>query len=217
MRFLAITDIHGRTNVVNKLKGVIKNNIDYVIVAGDITHFGSLAEALRILSSLAEIAPVLFVPGNCDPPELLRHNSFNGDIYNVHNKVIQVNEYSIYGIGGSIITPFNTFIEYREDELTKFLSQLKEIDPSKTIIVTHNPPYGILDRTFSGIHAGSKVFREFLEEKKPLLWITGHIHEAQGVEKINGTTIINPGPLFKRYYALITIEKNTIDVNIKRF
>lgn len=48
------------------------------------------------------------------------------------------------------------------------------------ILVTHSPPYGILDKTIDGLNIGSVYLRGHLNRVRPLLHICGHIHEAYG-------------------------------------
>jgi predicted phosphodiesterase len=52
------------------------------------------------------------------------------------------------------------------------------------ILLTHEPPYGILDRTYRKERVGSIVLRHAVEAsaKKPLLWCCGHIHEGRGAK-----------------------------------
>ena len=64
----------------------------------------------------------------------------------------------------------------------------------KKIFISHTPPYGILDRTGSGIRAGSKALRNFIRDADMELVICGHVHEAKGIEKWQGKLIVNPGP-----------------------
>lgn len=61
---------------------------DIVLVVGDITNFGSVEEAEKILSSILEVArvPILFVPGNCDPPQLLSCSPRSQNLINIHAK-----------------------------------------------------------------------------------------------------------------------------------
>ena len=64
-------------------------------------------------------------------------------------------------------------------------SALKEkwdlIPNSTDVLVTHGPPYMILDRTLEGNFTGCQQLREAIEERvKPRLHIFGHIHEAYG-------------------------------------
>ena len=50
------------------------------------------------------------------------------------------------------------------------------------ILITHGPPYSILDQTIRGENVGSRsLFQEFYSERiKPKLHIFGHIHESYG-------------------------------------
>jgi Icc-related predicted phosphoesterase len=52
------------------------------------------------------------------------------------------------------------------------------------ILLTHEPPYGILDRTYRKERVGSIVLRHAVESSphKPKLWCCGHIHEARGAK-----------------------------------
>ena len=57
------------------------------------------------------------------------------------------------------------------------------------VLVCHAPPHGTeLDRIRSGLHAGSKSVREFIEKQQPVYFFCGHIHEAEGVEIAMGKT-----------------------------
>lgn len=58
------------------------------------------------------------------------------------------------------------------------------------IIVTHGPPYGILDKV-NGNHVGCEDLLNRIKDIKPLIWAGGHIHEGRGVHEFNGTTFIN--------------------------
>ena len=50
--------------------------------------------------------------------------------------------------------------------------QLPEVD----ILVTHGPPFGILDKTNGGKNAGSKLLLKEVLRLKPKLHLFGHIH-----------------------------------------
>ncbi|MDD1756046.1 MAG: metallophosphoesterase family protein, partial [Methanomassiliicoccales archaeon] len=75
MRFLVLSDIHGRVKVVRFANRLLREmSLDGVIVLGDITHFGPPSWASEFLSQLER--PAYAVPGNCDPlgtlPEIER-------------------------------------------------------------------------------------------------------------------------------------------------
>ncbi len=79
---------------------------------------------------------------------------------------------------------------------------------SNLIIISHNPPKDAkVDLISAGIHVGSALYREFIETYQPLLAVSGHIHEAIGIDTIGKTTVINPGPLAEGCYAVVDVQK----------
>lgn len=218
MKILVVTDIHDRVRYVKKLKGI---NRDITIVVGDITYFKSGDYALEILKLLENGKPLLFVPGNCDDHKLLQFKRVN-NITNIHGDTAEydTNDLAFIGLGGSNITPFNTLIEFSEEEiwniLLRALSKIRN-KAARLVVVSHVPPYNtVVDLTHSGEHVGSTSVRRFIEEYKPVLCICGHIHEARGIDRIGNTIIVNPGPLMYRYYALIDISSGQVEVKLCR-
>ena len=69
------------------------------------------------------------------------------------------------------------------------------------ILVTHVPPYGVLDRVESktippswvGRHAGSGTILEYIQRQQPAYVFCGHIHEAEGYEKVGASRVYNLG------------------------
>ena len=75
------------------------------------------------------------------------------------------------------------------------------------IAIMHNPPKDCAcDEVQGGVHVGSAALRRFVEEYQPLAVLTGHIHESVAVDKIGGTTVINPGPLLEGKYAALAVS-----------
>ncbi|NJK88497.1 MAG: hypothetical protein HC923_03255 [Myxococcales bacterium] len=54
------------------------------------------------------------------------------------------------------------------------------------LLVTHGPPYGILDRMFLGLAVGDETLREAVLQKTPRFHVFGHIHEARGTGQVEG-------------------------------
>jgi Icc-related predicted phosphoesterase len=221
MRMLAGTDFHGFKpsfeHFANEAKAL---KVNLMLICGDVTNFGTLEQARTLLSILAETNILtLFVPGNCDPPSLI--NVDLDGVKCIHGSSILYDGFAFMGVGGSPITPFNTFFEMREEEIARVLQECLhkfggETKRHNIILLSHSPPKNTtLDRTSLGIHAGSTSVRRFIEEYKPLLVICGHIHEAKGRSHINNTLIINPGPAKQGNYALITIKEDKIDVDFR--
>ncbi|HET6226055.1 MAG TPA: metallophosphoesterase, partial [Bacteroidia bacterium] len=49
------------------------------------------------------------------------------------------------------------------------------------ILITHSPPYGILDKNSKQEHCGSESLFKELYRIKPKLHVFGHIHESYGI------------------------------------
>lgn len=55
------------------------------------------------------------------------------------------------------------------------------IPNSTDVLVTHGPPYMILDRNLEGLFTGCQQLREAVVDRvKPRLYVFGHIHEGYG-------------------------------------
>jgi len=205
MRIIAVTDIHGNSNKTEQLAERLKEEeFDIILIAGDITHFKGRESAEKSLSYFLELRkPIYAVMGNCDGRDVLDLLEELG--ISLHDRRTEINGIGIVGFGGSNITPFSTIWEFHEDKIWESLNRnYRDGD----ILLMHVPPYKTkVDRTFTGLHVGSKALRRFIEEKQPPLVICGHIHEARGVDEIGKTLIVNPGPLFRGYYAVIDINE----------
>lgn len=53
--------------------------------------------------------------------------------------------------------------------------------PLCDVLVSHEPPKGVLDLTYHGFSAGSSYLRDAvtIAKTKPRLWLCGHIHEGE--------------------------------------
>lgn len=219
LKIIALTDIHGRKSYIKYLVSNAQElKCDLVVIAGDLTYFSDYSEAISILKTLFNSfsCKVLFVPGNCDDSRLLDLDNIDNIIFNIHSRVYLYDNIYFYGIGGSNKTPFNTWIEWSEDDLKRFISRAESIDWNKLVLVTHTPIYSVMDYINTG-NTGSKALYDFLINHGALLWITGHLHEYSGFVKVNKTIVLNPGPFIKGYYALIDISNGEINIDIRNF
>jgi len=216
VRILVISDVHGRVGMVKRLVKE-ESHVDVVMIAGDITNFQGREAALRVLNPVLRRWPdsTVAVFGNCDGrdvPELLEELGISA-----HGKHVDVGGLRVTGLGGSGWTPFNTVWEFDGSTMIETLSSAY-VDGD--VLLTHAPPYGTkVDRTFRGEHVGSRELRRFIELKQPPLVICGHIHEAAGVDRIGDTVVINPGPLMRGHYAIVTVDGSSmkpLDVEMKK-
>lgn len=206
-----VSDFHGDIKAFQGASFQAEDDhADIVVVCGDITHFGSLCEAKNLLSTLVRLrVPVYFVPGNCDPASMTGVD-FEG-VRCIHG-VCQIHEDLMFiGVGGSLISPFQTNFELSEKEIEEVLNQgFKQVQSRRwLILVSHNPPNDTkVDVTYSGEHIGSISLRRFIEDKKPSIVFCGHVHESRGIDHICDTIIMNPGSAKDGYYALADFNEN---------
>ncbi|MBS7611653.1 metallophosphoesterase [Candidatus Bathyarchaeota archaeon] len=209
MKIMVLSDIHGNFKAAYKLsREALKLKPDLLVICGDITHFGSLNEAEKILSVFKGFQ-TFFVPGNCDPPSLLTVRNIY-EALNIHGKLHTSGSTAFLGIGGSPKTPFTTQIEFEEEEIYQIVREALNDFRGRLIVVSHSPPANTsTDLTSLGLHAGSRALRAFIEEYKPLSVLHGHIHEARGLDRLGGTLIVNPGPARQNFYAILELNVST--------
>jgi len=185
LRILALSDIHQRVHTLQDLlekAGV--QNIDLIIVAGDFTNYGDEHDVLEIMERL-NFAKIFAVPGNLDSESVL--NTLEKRKVSLHNKCTEFKGFKFCGFGGGIIGSAGPLV-YSELEIEE---RLKKLVKPGTVLVTHVPPKGTKLDVTSGEHNGSVALRNVILEKRPLLNICGHTHEAHGKTTLGSTTCIN--------------------------
>ncbi len=71
------------------------------------------------------------------------------------------------------------------------------------VLITHGPPFGILDQTAPGeAHLGCEELRDAVERKKPKVHLFGHIHGGAGTLAAESTRFVNAAYLNERYKPL---------------
>ena len=220
MKMLVATDIHGNHGIAQKLAVIATNEkVEAILILGDITHFGTLEDAEYILKIFSETKiETFYIPGNVDPKLLLTKPIELPYVHFAHGKGLKIADTTIVGAGGSIITPFNTPIEYSEEKLRQIIEQgLKDLDGKKLdVLMTHNPPFETaLDLAGNIEHVGSRMIRKIIENHQPTIALSGHIHESRAIDRIDKTLIINPGPAALGYYALIDVTHESAEGELK--
>lgn len=180
------------------LEKVIEYKPDLVVICGDITHFGTVTWAKDFLDRIP--ITTLAIPGNCDPTNMMSAIVESKAIA-LHAKKVEIEGYKFIGFGGSDPTPFNTPFEFSEEEIFESLDRIME---EKVILVAHAPPYGHIDYHPIKGHLGSKSIAKIVHKYEPVLVLSGHIHEARGVE-YGSTIFVNPGPAMHNYAAVIEL------------
>jgi len=210
MKLLVTSDFHGSLEASHRAASKAQIvEADIVVVCGDVTHFGSVKDAQKILAPLITLKiPILYVPGNCDPPQLAEAQ-ISGAVCLHGICQIQGNA-SFLGLGGAPASQFYSLFEMTEKAIMETLSQgVKFCLQNKWfVVVSHSAPKDTrVDLAFSNIHAGSVSLRRFIEEKKPNIVFCGHIHEARGIDHIGETLIVNPGPVRHNNCAIVNFNE----------
>ncbi len=212
MKIIAISDIHGHSENIKKIKDELKKS-DLLLIAGDITNFGGWNECKKIIESFEKYNKNIYaVFGNCDSDEVADY--LNDRDINLHNNKKYFMEHTFCGLGGSLPCPAKTPKEYTADKIVLLLENIKnKLDSEDNIIfLSHQPPYETkLDVVYSNKHVGCVEIRKFIENIQPISFICGHIHESKGADKIGNTAIFNPGPFFLGNYLYLEIENGRID------
>lgn len=74
------------------------------------------------------------------------------------------------------------------DHDNQLINKFEMIPHDTDILITHSPPFGILDKTTNGEHVGSTYLFNWLKYVgRPKLHVFGHIHEAYGQCEIFST------------------------------
>jgi len=200
MRSIVISDIHAKTSTAELVNAAAdRYGADSILILGDVTHFGPVSVAVDYISSLKR--NVYAIPGNCDPRNF--PSAVSKVATDMHGRTVTADGIKIAGLGGSNPTIFNTPFEISEEEI---FNSLDPICDDVTILMLHAPAFGHLDMIPSGMMVGSESARAIVDKHRPLVVLSGHIHEARGVKEVNGTMFLNPGAAKEGYAALLTVE-----------
>jgi Icc-related predicted phosphoesterase len=189
-RILAVSDLHGDERLARKIAKQAKDeNVDLVIIAGDLTWLEQSTKNI-IGPFIKENKEVLLIPGNHETMATIRNLTENYPrTKHIHGYSITKNDIGIFGAGYESSTgPFSI----EDEEIFKILKKGndKVKDLKKKIMVTHAHPRGSIAE-FSGF-PGSKAVARAIKEFKPDVLISGHIHEAGGLqERIGKTRVIH--------------------------
>ena len=197
VKLIVLADIHENRQVPLWVK-TIYGDADGLLLLGDVTTFRREASFNAIMETLtATHRPLYLLPGNHDP------ESCTLGVQAIHGVQLQIEGVTLAGIGGAstshLIAPFELTDQQAE-------ALLKTFQPGLTVLTSHTPPYNTrCDLAANGTHIGSRPVRSFIETKNPKLVVTGHVHEAAGLDSIGNTTIANVGPASNGNYSILQL------------
>jgi Icc-related predicted phosphoesterase len=205
-----ISDTHDKHSLLDVGSG------DLIIHAGDCTGRGSRADIEEFLRWYGDLdfEMKILIPGNHDfdferNPELCDELCKNYGVVLLNDSGVKFKGLNIWG---SPVQPWFhnwAFNRMRSEAAATaghpFIGKHWDKIPKKTdILITHGPPYGILDTTARNKEsAGCEELLKKVEEIRPVLHVFGHIHEERGVfvDKTGPTpiTYVNTSSLDLQY------------------
>jgi Icc-related predicted phosphoesterase len=188
-KILAVGDLHEDKRLIKNLaKKAKEENVDLVILAGDLTFAENSAKGI-VGPFIKEKKQVLLIPGN---HESLATIDFLADRYpntkNIHGDPFVKENLGVFGAGGADIGIYQISESELFELLKKGHEKVKGLD--KKVMVTHLHPHKTKSE-FSDFK-GSKSVRKAIDKFQPDIAICAHIHEASGIEeKIGDTLLLN--------------------------
>lgn len=208
-----ISDTH------TKHKKLIIPECDFLICSGDISSMGYEHEIQNFLVwfNKQHARYKIFVAGNHDwlferNRTLAKSLIPKGIIY-LEDEAIEIEGFKFYGSPVQL-----EFCNWAFNRTEESLARYWEGIPDNTdILITHSPPFGILDELFNnGKHLGSSSLVDTVKNRvRPLIHIFGHIHSSHGVKNVDNILFINASNLNENYqlcYKPIIVD--IVDNNI---
>jgi len=189
LKILAAGDFHGNKDIVRKLSDKAKKEkVDLVILTGDI--YGALEGDSKILEPFEKVnKKVVFIPGNWDSKE--EHLRLRKRAKSIDNYYVTYKGVGIAGIGSE-----DWKMQLHQEDFDSIKRNFERMKTKKKILVSHLHARGT-KAEFSGI-LGDEILRKAVEEFKPDLLISSHIHEGEGIEdRIGKTKVIQVGRIGK--------------------
>lgn len=200
MKFVHASDIHMQFKDLELPDG------DCLIISGDALNYGDTKELIKFNTWLGQIKHrykhIIFVAGNHDRA-LERYPDARNLITNA--TYLQDEEVTIEGIRiyGSPWQPEFCNWAFNLPRGPEIKHKWDLIPEGIDILITHGPPKGVRDFVLRPNGAmeslGCQDLLEAVIRVKPKYHLFGHIHYANGVESLVGTTFINSAMCDERY------------------
>jgi len=176
--------------------------------------------------------PLYLMLGNDDPPQLRQMLVDAPWGHHAEGEILWIDdEHEMLSWGYPNTTPWHTYREQTEQQLTATLNQLSDklTRPERAIFNVHAPPFDTqLDDapklnermevqaslgTVIMAPVGSTAVRRAMLDRQPLLGLHGHIHESSGIRRLGRSMVINPGSDYSTgalMGALVTVNGDKV-------
>ena len=196
MKLVIISDTHGRHDELGTLRG------DVLIHCGDsgngFTRDSGTSIASTPGSRRQQFDRILCIGGNHDFQMQARAEEGGRVFRNAEYLQDQAFEYRGLRFYGSPWTPeLVDWAYYLDDDALR--ARWERIPDDVEILITHTPPFGILDRNTARRNCGCRGLQRRLLDLRPRIHCFGHIHASAGTTTANGTTYVNASMVNRRY------------------
>ena len=204
MKITCISDTHGHHLKLTKFL----TGGDLLIHSGDVTEFGTKSELEDFIYWFSKLnyPHKVFIGGNHDlflESSRLQKNLGDGIVY-LQNESALINGYKVWG---SPVSPYFLGMAFNEKRGESINKVWKQIPLNTDILITHTPPFSVLDNNLGCSGLGDKI-----QDLKLKLHTFGHIHVAYGVIEKNSTTFINASMVNTK--GLMDLEHKVINTPI---
>ena len=190
MHILHLSDTHGHHRALKDLP-----TADLIVHSGDIGFAGTDSEFIDFINWFIKLnyQYKILVGGN--------HDSYieEEDAEQIQ-KILPKNCYYLCHSGVTIegLKFWGVPIFVSENISGVYFDMLEKIPSNTDILVTHQPPYGILDKA-EPYNFGCRELLDIVLAIRPKYHLFGHIHDAYGMEKKEHTTFVNASIVDENY------------------
>lgn len=196
MKIVCISDTHNKHSSIKIPDG------DVIIHAGDFTEAGTKSETFNFLkwfSSLPHSHKIL-VAGNHDfylekNSELLA-DIIPGNIHYLKDSGVSINNFIFWG---APYTRGNGSWAFNKKSGAEIMEHWKLIPTKTDFLITHSPPFQILDELDNKRHIGCDKLLQCILEIAPAYHIFGHNHNDYGIERTANTVFVNSSTMSDDY------------------
>ncbi len=174
--------------------------------AGDTTGRGDIREIVNFLDWYSEqdYDHLILVPGNHDfgfesNPKEMKELCENRGIILLNDSGITIEGIKIWG---SPVQPWFHDWAFNRNRGPDIKKHWDLIPRDTELLITHGPPYGILDQVAYGMdkNVGCMDLLNMINESQVKLHVFGHIHEARGIKYQGKKAFVNASYLDRSYY-----------------
>lgn len=175
---------------------------DILVCAGDISRGHSSVSQLQDFNNWIDTVNCkhkILVPGNHDrvfenKPEKARDLMTNCTL--LMDEEIVIDNIKFYG---SPWQPFFFNWAFNLPRGEKLAEKWAMIPNDTDVLITHGPPYGVLDQNDIGEHCGCVDLLNRIDVVRPKINIFGHIHEDFGTRSVSDIIFANVSVCDERY------------------